>query len=475
MRPKTTLAFADGISVVVPDSLELITTYVLREQGDWFEDEIRFVRSLLEPGQKAVDVGANYGLFALSMAQVVGRTGRIWAFEPASSTAALLSESLSMNGFSHVVLDQRALSDHAGTAQLSLNDNSELNELVRNGAAASASETVALISLDDAMQEHGWSDIDFVKIDAEGEEAAIIRGGRNFLRTQSPLIQYEVKAGSAIHLELVQAFADIGYASYRLVPGLGALVPFDVREAVDGFLLNLFCCKPDRAAKLAAAGRLVLADDSLAMAHGQRLDRLLQGGVAASAYGWQKKLVPLPYGKLLASTWQQTVAQGHSIEVEKALVLHAMARDEALPIAERALALRTSFEKLAAACDTQPGFLRLVSLARVAREFGARMVAVRALDNAFQLAVKHQQVNPGEPFLASSERFDSLDPRDAIGNWVIGSILEELERNASFSSFYTGQAARQRLEMIRTLGFGSPEMARRLALVEQRFPGTTHH
>jgi protein O-GlcNAc transferase len=474
MYPKTTLKFADDISVVVPDSLNLITPYVLREQGDWFEDEIKFVRLLLKPNQKAIDIGANYGLFTLSMAKIVGPGGRIWAFEPTSLTAAFLSESLAINGFSHVVLDQRALSAHAGFAQLSLNDNSELNELVRDGASAVASETVTLISLDDALQEHGWTDIEFVKIDAEGEEDAIVRGGRNFFQTQSPLIQYEVKAGSAVHLEQVQAFADIGYASYRLVPGLGALVPFGLREAVDGYLLNLFCCKSDRAAKLAAEGRLVLADDVQAAMHNQRVHHLLHGREVGSAYGWQNKLARLPYGKILAAKWQQTVRQGQSGQVEKALALHAIAHDEELQIAERFFALRTSLEILTAVCNAQADFLRFASLARVAREFGARVVAVKALKDLLQLAAKYQQVDASEPFLASSERFDSLDPKEAIGNWVVCSTLEEMERNVSFSSFHTGQAARQRLEIIRNLGFGSPEMARRLALVEQRFLGTTN-
>jgi protein O-GlcNAc transferase len=473
MRPNITLKFANDISVVVPDSLNLITTYVLREQGDWFEDEIKFVRLLLKPNQKAIDIGANYGLFTLSMAKIVGPGGSIWAFEPASSTAALLSDSLAINGFRHVVLDQRALSEHAGTAQLSLNDNSELNELVRDGASPGASETVTLISLDDAMQEHGWSDIDFVKIDAEGEEGAIIRGGKKFFQTQSPLVQYEVKAAQTVHLELVQAFADIGYSSYRLVPGLGALVPFDAREEVDGYLLNLFCCKPDRAEKIAAVGRLVLADDVQAEEHTRRADALPNAREGGSAYRWQDSLTRLPYGKLLAGSWQQTVRQGQSGEVEKALALHGVAHDKELPISERFLALRTSLKILTAVWSAQPEFLRLASLARVAREFGAREVAVTALANLFQIAVKYQKVNPNEPFLAVSEHFGSLDPKEAIGNWVVCSVLEELERSASFSSFYSDPSARQRLETIRNLGFGSPEMARRLALVEQRFFGTT--
>ena len=87
MIATTTLTMVDGVRIVVPDSLDLITPYVLLEQQDWFEDEIKFLRRLLQPGQKVIDVGANYGVYTLSMAQTVGPTGRVWAFEPASNTA----------------------------------------------------------------------------------------------------------------------------------------------------------------------------------------------------------------------------------------------------------------------------------------------------------------------------------------------------------------------------------------------------
>jgi len=52
---------------------------------------------------------------------------------------------------------------------------------------------------------------------------------------------------------------------------------------------------------------------------------------------------------------------------------------------------------------------------------------------------------------------------------VIAAALEELERIGSFSSFYTGTAAQQRLEIIRDIGFGSAEMDRRLQLLRRRF------
>jgi protein O-GlcNAc transferase len=104
MPATTTLKMVDGVLVVVPDSLDLITSYVLQEQQDWFEEEIKFVRRLLDPGDHVMDIGANYGVYSLSMAQAVGATGRVWAFEPASSTASLLAKGIAANGFTRLLL-----------------------------------------------------------------------------------------------------------------------------------------------------------------------------------------------------------------------------------------------------------------------------------------------------------------------------------------------------------------------------------
>ena len=66
------MTIADTIKVVVHDSINQVTTYALEEQGDWFEDEIRAVRKFLKPGDTAVDIRANLGMYALSMASAVG-------------------------------------------------------------------------------------------------------------------------------------------------------------------------------------------------------------------------------------------------------------------------------------------------------------------------------------------------------------------------------------------------------------------
>ena len=118
MMRASTLELTGGARVVAPDSTNLLTPYVLYEQQDWFEYELQFLRRLLEPGQQAIDVGANYGVYCLSIAMAVGPQGRVWAFEPASSTAAFLEQGIAANKFGQVVLERCALSRECGTARL---------------------------------------------------------------------------------------------------------------------------------------------------------------------------------------------------------------------------------------------------------------------------------------------------------------------------------------------------------------------
>lgn len=458
-----TLTMIDGTQIVVPDSLHQITPYVLREQRDWFEDEIKFLRRLLQPGQKAIDIGASYGVYTLSMAKTVGPTGRVWAFEPGSFPASLLAQGIAANDFAQVILERSALSDAKGTSQLSMGMHSECNSLIPQAAAGSG-ESVRVTTLDDCMKAFGWRNIDFMKVDAEGEEARILKGGNRFFAELSPLVQYEVRAGTELHMDLVEAFKTLGYDSYRLVPGLDLLVPFSTDVPLDQWMLNLFACKPDRAARLAAQGFLL--DSALPL---DRVNGTLGGPDGSDPYGWRSTLAKLPYGEQFANRWEERVALGGSGEVEEALILRARSRDSSLSPVERFSALKASLIRFTDLCEREPSNLRLASLARVAREYGARAVAAKALQRLSNALAANWQGDPGEPFLAPAERFDWIPPGENPSKWVVSAVLEEQERNTNFSSIYTGTSGRANLETIRALGFGGAEMQRRLDLINQRY------
>lgn len=465
MTAKITLQLDGEIPIVVPDDLNQITSYVLQEQGDWFEDEIKFVRKLVKRGQKVIDVGANYGIFTLTLAKSVGIEGRVWAFEPASRTAAFLQESVNASRWTHVTIDLSALSDHEGSAKLSLNQNAELNEIIREEEATGAFETVRLSTLDVSMSHHGWHGIDFIKIDAEGEEEAIIRGGSNFFRQESPLVQYEIKASHGLNLDLTQAFKAIGYDSYRLIPGLNVLTPFEPHGLVDDYLLNLFCCKPDRAKTLANAEQLVLPED---LHDSESAIDLLTRLEALPEHSWQWTLTKLPYGRLLAPHWSRDNPNEASQHVSIALALHAVALDDRYAARDRFHALRIGTGLLTGLCNKQPTPTRLMTLARMARAFGARKIAVIALGSLLEQLRRTQQLDLSEPFLAADSRYESLDPSRSITDWFFACATETLEREASYSSFYLGSASIPRLESALRTGYGSVEISRRLALIKKR-------
>ena len=68
---------------------------------------------------------------------------------------------------------------------------------------------------------------------------------------------FEIKAGDQVNLDLVRQFELLGYKAFKLIPGLNILVPWKKNEIADGYLLNLFCCKSDRAKLLYGQGVLI--------------------------------------------------------------------------------------------------------------------------------------------------------------------------------------------------------------------------
>ena len=80
-RPHDFIArLSGGLKIYLPRSIDLNTPYVVLEQEDWFEDEIRFVRDFLEPGMRAVDIGANYGIYTRRIQDPTATVNVWWQF-----------------------------------------------------------------------------------------------------------------------------------------------------------------------------------------------------------------------------------------------------------------------------------------------------------------------------------------------------------------------------------------------------------
>ena len=421
--PAIGIRTAGGITVVVPGRVDLLTPYVLLEQENWFEDEIVFLCRRLAPGMRVVDIGANFGLYSLSLANSVGPTGRVWSVEPSSATAAWLRQSVDINELAQVTVIRKALSDRIGSARLSIEANYELNSLA-NGGGGGATEEVPLTTLDALAAECGWEGVDFLKLDAEGEEERIVAGGARFLASADPLVMFEIRHGERLNLQLVVRLAAAGYRSYRLVPGLGILVPYDAAAQVDPFQLNLFACKPGRAAMLERAGALARA----------------AGPVPAPA---------------------------------DVLAHHHAAHDASLDPAMRYAHLRAAYTRVNALCAGANDAYLLGTCARIARELGERQRAVDLLNQALGLCLHGDPGVPSGPFLPACAAFDKIDPRGRQAGWLKAALLDELVTLSAYSTYFAhGTALMQptldRLEALKATGFQRAPMERRRQLMRVR-------
>ena len=443
-----TLQLTNGARLVVPASLDSITTYVLLEQEAWFEKEVAFLNHLLRPGMTAIDIGANLGVYSIPMARLVGPTGKIFAYEPGTEARTLLEKSRTLNQVCNLEIVAAALSDGEREGCLKVALSSELNSLSDEGDG----ERVRVTSLDLEQARCHWPSPDFVKIDAEGEEENILRGGTAFFKKHSPLVLFEIKAGLAVNESLRAAFPAMGYRVFRLLPGAPILVPDRIDQPLSDYELNLFAAKPDRVAELARAGLLVEEWTSWQPSETDRRQALDL---------WQTQLFAPPFMSRLGAPLDA--------DYRDALAAYAAWRSATIPLAERCTALDFACRTLTALCERSGSFPRLSTLARIAFEAGQTHVSVAALELLVREATA-KKVFVSEPFWPACSRYDRLTPDADIDAWFTSAAVEQLEKTAHYSSIFGGFI--KQLDWLCGKPWATAEMERRRTLFRGRSGAT---
>ena len=153
-------------------------------------------------GMAAIDVGANFGYYTVLLGALVGAGGRVLAIEPAPETAAMLRRSVALNGFDGftTVIEAAAGTGEAPDALLFVPEREPKNaQIVASPDGLDhipgtlhrvAQSPVDALAADQRR-------IDFVKIDAEGAEEAVIAGMLATLRRDKPLLVLEFNAARA--------------------------------------------------------------------------------------------------------------------------------------------------------------------------------------------------------------------------------------------------------------------------------------
>lgn len=201
-------------------------------RGRYEPSEIAYVRSVVGRGDSVLDVGANIGFYTLHMASMVGPTGHVYAYEPLDQNAALLEKSIRENGLEErISLRRDAVGAEPGEAQivfLSLDAGAQnsggayLSTASRDVPRHHQLLSTRVVSLDSENLERP---VRFIKVDVEGAESLVFRGGRRLLSEDRPLILSEINPGqirkvsASTPQQLIAEMETIGYECLLLENG----------------------------------------------------------------------------------------------------------------------------------------------------------------------------------------------------------------------------------------------------------------
>lgn len=420
-----------GVKICVENDLTQMSTYVLLEQEDWFEDDMSFMRRFVKPGMRILDIGANHGVYGLTFARLLEDAGHVWAIEPASQPGAMIEAGIRLNGLQErISLLPVALSDHEGEAELNLGGSSELNTLqTTNGS--NRTETIQLRTLDGLLDVLGTEPIDFIKLDAEGEEVNVLKGGHRFFQQHDPVILFELKHGSHVNFKLLGAFEILGMSCYYLVPGLQALVPVDDPQKVDGYTLNLYAMKPSKAAEL--AGRGLLLDSS---------NESSSPDETSGETDWAEALADRPFSAFFLQGWRESRAV---FEAEPDWSEYASSLSELLAFEHPGLPLGTRWKAACRAVARLEARIQqhgveartVLLLIRLLNGMGARSRAIGTITRHGLIFKSPRREVMERPFVPPLPSQDALPVKSDPSLWLEARVQEALERRRAFSSFFT--------------------------------------
>lgn len=195
--------------------------------GSHEPDTSLMLKRLVKPGQTWLDIGANIGAFTVLIARLVGRDGRVFAYEPNPHLSRMLRHSLESNAFDHVNLREIALADTNGSAVLHIpkrpaatpGGSGRASLLSQSSLPEVELHRVSLARLDDNLP--AGIAVDGIKIDVEGYELAVFKGMSERLKTNPPgAILFEASRldeGLATPEQLVIFLASFHYDCYRAI------------------------------------------------------------------------------------------------------------------------------------------------------------------------------------------------------------------------------------------------------------------
>ena len=217
--------------------------------------ETGIIKKEIQKGDIVIDVGAHIGYHTLIFAKLVGKEGRVYAFEANYENFKILQKNVRENNFENVICENKIISDKVGKVEMFSLDSSTANRLFDEGN--NKKTEVESISLDQYFKEK-LEKVDFVKLDIQGAEPLAVKGMEKIMdRNPKMKILQEwwpdgiKKLGNDPEKYLIE-LEDLNYKIIEIDDVHQKLIKTTSKELMSKYPnkqiqdINLFCTKDDK-------------------------------------------------------------------------------------------------------------------------------------------------------------------------------------------------------------------------------------
>ncbi len=187
--------------------------------GEYEGTTNKLLRLLVKKNHYVIEAGANLGSETLLMSRLCPH-GRVFAFEPAPQSFNYLSFNIRENQLDNVQFFPKALGDKEANINLFLlpDDfpNQGMSSKIKHSRANRSIE-VPQTTIDHFLKENRLEQFDFLKMDVQGAELDILKGGVNSIIEHQPIIFLEASDSYSSLLEIFDFLATQDYTPYRIM------------------------------------------------------------------------------------------------------------------------------------------------------------------------------------------------------------------------------------------------------------------
>jgi len=158
----------------------------LERYGEYNHAELERLLKLTKAGDVIVEVGSNIGCHTVPLAQHVGNSGRVYAFEPQRVLYHMLCGNLATNGIWNVYTHFAAVGSHGGYTYAPYVDYTKLGNF-GGVSMGGGNDPVELLTLDSL----NLTRLNLLKIDVEGMESEVLAGAGHTITRLRPVIYIE--------------------------------------------------------------------------------------------------------------------------------------------------------------------------------------------------------------------------------------------------------------------------------------------